>query len=128
MINRPVLGITMGDPAGIGPEITIKALSKLDIYNRCRPIIIGDAEVMNKAITLLKMRGIKIHPIKYIKDAKFEYGVIDVYDLVNIDINQLEYGKVSAMAGNAAFEYVSEVIKLALSKHIDATVTNPLNK
>lgn len=128
MINKPILGITMGDPAGIGPEIAVKALNNKDIYTKCKPIIIGDAGIMQKAVSLVNLTNMQIYPIKDIKDAKSEYGFIDVYELANVDINQLKYGELSAMAGNAAFEYVKEVINLALNKKIDATVTNPLNK
>lgn len=128
MKEKSILGITMGDPAGIGPEITVKALAKPEIYSACRPLVVGDAAVMMKAVSILKMPEIKIHPVKNIENAKFEYGTIDVYDLANVNLNQLEYGKVSAMAGNAAFEYIREVIQLALDKKVDATITNPLNK
>lgn len=128
MKTKPILGITMGDPAGIGPEITIKALSKPEIYEACHPVVVGDAAVMLKAVSILNMPDINIHPIKDIEEAKFEYKTIDVYDLANVNLRELEYGKVSAMAGNAAFQYIKEVIKLALDKKVDATITNPINK
>lgn len=128
MRKRPILGITLGDPAGIGPEITVKALSKRAIYKACRPIVVGDAAVIEKATSIVNMPWIMVHPVKAIEYAKFEYGTIDVYDLANVDINQLEYGKVSVMAGDAAFEYVRNVIQLALEKQVDGTITNPLNK
>ncbi|MGB4660402.1 MAG: 4-hydroxythreonine-4-phosphate dehydrogenase PdxA [Mobilitalea sp.] len=118
----------MGDPASIGPEISVKALSNKEIYEQCRPIIIGDAAVMVKAAEIVGMQNIKINAVKSVSDAKFEYGTIDVYDMGLIDIDKLEYGKVSVTAGEASFQYVTKVIQLALDGEVDATVTNALNK
>ncbi len=129
MVQKPVLGITMGDPAGIGPELSVKALAQKEIYEKCRPVIIGDANCMELAVKITGNEGkIQIHPIKAVREAKFEHGVIDVLDLELIDIKKHEFGKVSAMCGNAAFQYVKKVIELAMAGEVDATVTNALNK
>jgi len=125
--KKPIIGITMGDPAGIGPEIAAKTLLKKDIYNTCRPIIIGDAKTMKLAVRLLNI-DLAVRSLSNITHAQFEHGTIDVFDLQNVDLNQLEPGKISAMAGNAAFEAVKKVIELALANKIDATVTGPINK
>lgn len=127
-MNKPILGITMGDPASIGPEISVKALSNKDIYEKCRPIIIGDAKVMERAAEIVGLQHIKINAVKAVSDAKFEYGTIDVYDMSLVEMDMLEYGKVSKLAGEAAFQYVKKVIQLAIDGEIDATVTNALNK
>lgn len=124
----PIIGITMGDPSSIGPEISLKALSNSDIYEKCRPIIIGDSSVLEKAKNYVNLKNLEINSIKKISEAKFKLGVIDVYDLKLVDINNLKLGKVDKMSGNAAFEYVKKVIELAKNKEIDATVTNALNK
>lgn len=123
----PIVSISMGDPAGIGPEITVMALSEPSVYQRCRPMVVGDAGVMAKAVELLHA-GLKINAIHEVKAARFEYGTIDVYDLANVDIEKLEYGVVSAMCGHAAFEAVRTNIELALRHEVDATVTAPINK
>jgi len=123
----PKIGITMGDPAGIGPEICIKALSQQAVYDRCNPMVVGDAEVMKNAVVLLKS-NLKINAIQTVSAAKFEYGTVDVFDLKNVVAAELQPGVVSAMAGNAAFEAVKKVIDLALAEEIDATVTAPINK
>lgn len=117
----------MGDPAGIGPEICIKALSLPDVYNRCNPLVVGDAAVMQHTVKALNST-LKINAIQSVKDAKFEFGTIDVFDLKNVVAEELLSGIVSAMAGNAAFEAVRKVIDLALAEEIDATVTAPINK
>lgn len=128
MKDRRVIGITMGDPASIGPEITVKALARKDVYDKCRPIVIGDASVMEAAVKIVGQENIKIHPVQKIEDACFQHGVIDVYDMNLVDVEKLEYGKVSEMAGEAAFQYVKKVIELALDGQVDGTVTNALNK
>ena len=128
-MKRPIIGITMGDPAGNGAEISVKALAEKSVYERCCPLIIGDARCMEKAVKATGMEGqIRIHPVKQIEDAQFQYGLIDVYDMENVDMENHIYGQVSAMCGEAAFQYVLKVIELAMNGEIDATVTNAINK
>jgi len=125
--KKPIIGITMGDPASIGPEIAIKALLTKRLFDICSPVIIGDAAVFNDIVKRLDMQA-TINPIKSIKDAAFIYGEPDVYDLQNVDMSRLRFGEISAMAGNASFEAVKKVIDLALAGEVDATVTGPINK
>lgn len=127
MSEKPIIGITMGDPASIGPEIAIKALLNEKIYAICRPLLVGDAGVFSHIIQKLNLPA-EIHAIDTVQQAEFKQGVIDVLDLHNVDIDKLEFGVVSPMAGNAAFESVTKVIELALAGDIEATVTGPLNK
>jgi len=129
MEKRPIIGITMGDPAGNGAELTVKTLSDPMIYEDCRPIVIGDASCMRKAVRLVNMENeICIHAVKNISEASFLPGTIDVYDMALVDIDRHIYGKLSKMCGEAAFQYVIKVIELALKGEIDATVTNAINK
>ena len=125
--QKPIIGISMGDPAGIGPEICVKALSEAHVYDRCNPLVVGDAAVMAQAVQAFNPT-LKINAIKTVAEAQFQLGIIDVYDLGNVDLAALQPGEVSAMAGNAAFEAVHKVIDLALAEEIDATVTAPINK
>lgn len=122
------IGITLGDPAGIGPEISIKAFTKKDLYERCQPLLVGDACVVEKYLQAHPELNLKLNVVEEPDQGKYVYGTIDLIDLKAVDIDQLAIGEVSAMAGNAAFQYVKKVIELALDKKIDATVTNPLNK
>jgi 4-hydroxythreonine-4-phosphate dehydrogenase len=117
----------MGDPAGIGPEIIIKSLSNKKIYEYSKPLVFADAQVMQAALNICNC-PVKINSVSEIKDATFRYGLIDVLDLKNVDLEKLEYGKVSAASGNAAFESIRKVIEMALNGDIDATVTAPINK
>lgn len=123
----PILGITMGDPSGIGPEIAAKALSRKNIYEICRPFVVGDANVMKRAVEITGA-GLCVNAISGVGQAKFKQGIMDVFDLKNVDIDKLVYGKVSAMAGKAAFESIKTVIELAMDRKIDATITGPINK
>lgn len=127
-MDRPIVGITMGDPASIGPEISLKVFQNEKLYQKCRPLLVGDSNVLEKVMEKLPDRRIKLNQITDIKDAKFEYGTMDIYDMHEVDIKRLEFGKVSKMAGNAAFQYVKKVIELANNHEVDATVTNALNK
>lgn len=128
-MKKPIIGITMGDPASIGPEITLKALiDHPEIYDRCSPIVVGDASVLAAARKYVGMENVEINAVQSVAEAKFQKGIIDVYDMKMVDIDKLELGKVSVMAGNAAFEYVKKVIELAMAGEIDGTVTNALNK
>jgi 4-phospho-D-threonate 3-dehydrogenase / 4-phospho-D-erythronate 3-dehydrogenase len=116
----------MGDPSGIGPEIVVKALSKASLYKHCNPLIIGNARIIDKAVALCNL-PLKVNPVKKVSDSRFQYGILDVLDIVNF-IGEPEYGKVTAASGSAAFESVVKVIQLALNDEIDATVTAPINK
>lgn len=124
---RPILGITMGDPAGIGPEITIRSLSLRETYSLCRPIVIGDAKVLVQEKNAYNLEP-KIHAVHGVADAGFEYGTIDVLDLDNVPLGDLKMGEVQATAGKAAYDYIEKGVNLALSGEIDAIVTAPINK
>lgn len=127
MSERPIIAITMGDPASIGPEIAVKALLEQKIYDICRPVLAGDAKVFQQIIDLLKLKA-TVNTIQNVKEAKFTRGTIDIIDLANVDIDRLAFGEISAMAGNASFEAIKKVIELALANEVDATVTGPINK
>lgn len=128
MVNKPIVGITMGDPAGNGPEITVQALMHRDVYERCRPLVVGDAKIIEKAAFIVGHSELNINRVTHVSEAKFEYGTIDVFHMDLIEIDKFEYGKVSEMCGMAAFLSVKKVIELAMKGEIDATCTNALNK
>lgn len=124
---RPLIGITLGDPAGIGPEITIKALADHPVNEKCRPLVIGDACVLENAARITG-RAVRINVVTKPSDGLYVPGCIDVIDLKAVEMEKLQIGKVSAMAGEAAFQYVKKVIGLAMAGEVDGTVTNALNK
>ena len=125
----PIVAITMGDPAGNGPEITVKALSDAGLYERCRPIVVGDAKMIEQAKGFVGMPGIQVNPVRAVPEARFEAGTIDVYQLDLIeDVSKFKIGEVSVEGGNAAFQSVKKTVELAMAGEVDATVTNALNK
>lgn len=123
---KPIIGITMGDAAGIGPEVIVKALGYKEIYENCKPVVIGDASILEKVLPIVQSK-LKIHTIQNPAEAKYEYGLIDVIDLHLLPAD-LPFGEVNAAAGDAAFQYLARAIELAKDKHIDAICTAPLNK
>ena len=135
MTKRPIIGVTMGDPCGNGPEITIKALSDPELYRKCRPIDIGDAACMQYAletaerIGVVKKGTLAVHLVHSVDEALFTFGSIDVYDLgIVTDISDRKFGIACPLGGEAAFQYVKKVIELAMEGQVDATVTNALSK
>ena len=127
-MNRPILGITMGDPAGCGPEITVRALSDAAVYQRCRPLVIGDIKCIRDALRVTNHSELKLHQVDRPSQGLYEFGTIDVLHLELVDWDRFSYGKVDPMCGNAAFQCVKKVIELAMAGEVDATVTNALNK
>lgn len=129
MDNKPIVGITMGDPAGNGPEITVKALAHRELYEKCRPLVVGDARILEQATRFVSRPDIVIHRCNCVEEAKFSYGTIDVLHLDLIpDVMSFPLGVVSVEGGNAAFQCVRKVIELAMNGQVDATCTNALNK
>ncbi len=117
----------MGDPAGIGAEIAVKALNNADIYQRCKPVVIGSKVVMEDAINFIPS-NLGLNIINDIAEVKGEYGKVDLLDLDNIKLNDFKYGEVSALAGTASVEYIFKAIDLALEEKIAAVVTGPIHK
>lgn len=124
---RPVLAITMGDPAGIGPEVIVKALADSRIYDTCKPLVIGDAGIIENAIRICRL-PLSIQVNDDPLTGTYQPGSVDVYDMKNMPLEDLKPGMVTAEQGNAAFEYVTTAIELALAGKVDATVTAPINK
>lgn len=124
---KPIIGIPLGDPAGVGPEIVVKALNNKEIYEKCNPIVIGDKNTIEQAMKFCGI-SLNINVVKEPKDGKYEHGTLDLIDLNNVDINLLQIGKVQAMGGKAAFDYIKTVTNLALEKKVDAIATTPINK
>ena len=125
--TRPVLGISMGDPGGIGPEITAKALNEKKIYELARPLVVGDYRVMEDVLRFTDLK-LTLNPVRKVEDARGVHGSIDILDLKNMPLDRLKYKQVTAAQGRASFEYVAKLIDLAMQRKIDGTVTGPINK
>lgn len=126
--KRPILGFSIGDPAGIGPEITLKALDRKETRETCIPLVYADRVVLEDALKVTGKNFI-LHPVKDPKEIADGPGIIDYVDVgVLTQPGDYTYGEVSAKAGNAAFAYVIKAIEDALAGKIDAVVTCPINK
>lgn len=126
-MNSKTIAVTMGDPAGIGPEIVVKALTKKEIYEVAQPIVIGNSGVLKQAIDQANL-DVQLREINDVEDAQFTHGTIDVISLNNIDAEKVEMGKVDADCGRAAYEYIKYAVELAQDKKVAAVATAPINK
>ena len=140
--KRPIIGISMGDPFGNGPEISVKALNDRNVYERCRPLVIGDRSCMEYALKVAeKVNGIKLklNIVEDPSDGIYEYGTIDILDMGLVKEsdfpNSLDLEKPEAfglgpteIGGEASFQYVVRLIQLAMENKVDATVTNAFSK
>ena len=125
--KRPIIAITMGDPAGIGPEIIIKALSDPDFYDRSRPVVIGIPKYLNQAKEVINSK-LKITNISDIGEARFEFGSIDVLKLEDDQYNGILPGQLNEKAGKASIEAIKKAVDLILNGFAHATVSAPANK
>ena len=125
--ERPIIGVTMGDPAGIGPEISLKALMNPRIYELCRPIIIGDYKLLEDLRAKLSFKA-SLRRISSPEEASGRPGTIDIIDLNNVDQSTFRFGVATAEGGRASAEYLRKAVDLALQGKIDAIATCPINK
>ena len=110
-MEKPIIAVTMGDPAGIGPEIVAKSIADKATFDVARCIVIGDKKVMEKAIEIVGA-DLKVNVVDSPADGDYSYGVLNMIDLDNIDMSRFEYGKINAMCGQAAFDYIKKSIEI----------------
>jgi 4-phospho-D-threonate 3-dehydrogenase / 4-phospho-D-erythronate 3-dehydrogenase len=125
--ERPIIAITMGDAAGIGPEVVAKALLSEEIYSFCSPLVIGERTAMQKAILLIKGH-LEINAVKSPDEVTGHFGYIDLLDLHNLDPEEVFTGRICPACGKAAVEFIIKAAQLALHHQVDALVTAPINK
>ncbi len=125
--GAPVLAVTMGDPAGIGPEITVKALLDPEVRRLCRPVVVGDVAILEQALRFCR-RTACLNPIRNVAEARFAALSIDVIDLGIATPDRLCIGEVQALGGEAAAAYIRKAIQIALAGEVGAVVTAPINK
>ena len=125
--NRPILGISVGDPGGIGPEITAKALNLKEIYDISRPLVVADYRVMQATLKFSDV-NLTFNTVQNVRDARFVHGTMDILDMANMPLERLRHKEITSAQGKASFEYVARVIELALNAEIHGTVTGPISK
>lgn len=125
-MTLPRIAITMGDAAGVGPEIIMKALGHREIYDRARPVVIGDAERLRRAGRITGS-ALRVRPVTDAAGAGETFGTVDCIDLRLIPLD-LPFGRLSAVAGDAAFQYIRAATDLAVAGAVEAICTAPINK
>jgi 4-phospho-D-threonate 3-dehydrogenase / 4-phospho-D-erythronate 3-dehydrogenase len=125
-MSRPIIAITMGDAAGVGPEVVVKALARPEAYETYRPFVIGDAGRLAKAAAITGA-PVQLRRVDGPREAAYEPGTIDCVDLGLIP-EGLPFGELSPIAGDAAFRYIERAVELAVAGEVDAICTAPLNK
>lgn len=126
-MKKPLIAVPIGDPAGVGPEITAMSAVSPQVIDTADLIVVGDKAIMENAI---KITGadLKIRTVSGPADADFGKGVLNLIDLANVDMSKFAFGKVSGMCGKAAYEYIAKSIQLANDSLVDAVATTPINK
>lgn len=124
---RPFLGLTIGDPAGIGPEIVAKAVTQEEVRAACRPLIVGEAGIMRRAVKLCHL-DLLVRSIASPTEFTGDPDCVEVLDLKNIDTASCPSGVLAPHCGRAAVEYLNKAIDLAIARELDGVVTGPLNK
>ena len=126
--SRPVLAITLGDPAGIGPEIILKALAHRDLFDRCRPLVIGDPRLLARAAPWVGQPVPAFEHVSSPRDGRYEAGTVPILEAGLVDPDDVPVGVESAAGGRAAVEAVFTACDLTMAGETDAVVTAPLNK
>jgi 4-hydroxythreonine-4-phosphate dehydrogenase len=125
-MDQPIIAITMGDAAGVGPEIIMKMLAHQDVYQRSRPLVIGDAERLRQAGAIVGS-SLTVRTVANPQEAAFQPGSVDCIDLGLIP-GDLPWGRLSPLAGDAAFRYIEKAVALAMAGEAQAICTAPISK
>lgn len=128
MDERPIIGITMGDPVGIGPEIVLKALANKSLYSVCRPLVLGDRQALVRAMAGAPDTQLALRSIDSPEKGRYEAGAVDLAELSHLQPDQLQPGRPSPQTGRAMMQYVTTAIDWAMEARVDALATGPINK
>ena len=126
-IFKPVTAITMGDPAGIGPEIVVGTMLDEGIHECCKPFVIGSIAILDRAAKVLG-KELKYNKIEDPSEAKYEFGTVDVLETGDYDTDSIKWGEVQALAGQMAIDWIMKSIELGMAKKVDAVSTAPIHK
>ena len=126
-VTLPRIGITMGDPTGVGPEIIVKVLSDKSTLRFCRPIVVGDTHALQRAIQLLNST-LKVHEMKKIGEEEYCHGTLNLLNLSQLEEGEMRYGNPTPPCGKAVATYIEETVRLVLAGELDALTTAPISK
>jgi 4-hydroxythreonine-4-phosphate dehydrogenase len=125
-MSGPRIAITMGDAAGVGPEVIMKALAHAEVYALCRPLVVGDARRLARAGGIVGSR-LAVRAIRVPDEAGFEPGTVDCIDLALVP-EDAPFGALSTACGEAAYRFIERAVALAVAGEVDALCTAPINK
>ena len=126
-LQKPVIAITMGDPCGIGPEVISKALAHKEVYDACRPVVIGNSWCMEQAVELTG-RTLRVREVESPSAAGLSPEQVDVVDIHNLNLEDVTVGEISPACGKAAMEWVTRAAELAIAGQVNSLATAPINK
>ncbi len=124
METKPIIGITMGDPSGVGPEIIIKLFMESDLFNCCTPVVLGDPAVL----AAYADNSVYINKINDIKDVTYQKGALNILPISQLDKQDYIPGKPTLAGGVAMVKYILTAVDLCKNGELSAMVTCPLNK
>jgi 4-hydroxythreonine-4-phosphate dehydrogenase len=125
--DRPVIGITMGDPLGIGPEILVKALHSHELHNVCVPVVLGDPDVMQTALFRFSI-PLTLHRIDHPAQGKKEPGFLNLMAVSALKLDMSALPSMTPAIGQAMADYIHTAVDMAMAGQIDAMVTGPITK
>lgn len=124
---KPVTAITMGDPAGIGPEIVVGTMLDEEIHECCRPFVIGSIAILDRAAKILG-KELRYNRIEDPSEALFQYGTVDVLETGDYDTDSVRWGEVQELAGRMSVDWIMKSIELGMDNKVDAVSTAPIHK
>jgi len=126
-VKRSIIGIPLGDIAGVGPEIVVKALANPAVYQAVQPLVIGEASALRRVLRITGL-DLTLRTVTDPAQGRYQAGVIDLVDLANVDAERVAFGQIQAAAGRAAYEFIERAVALCQAGQVDALATTPINK
>jgi len=126
-MKKPLIAVPIGDPAGVGPEIIVKAVADENVFAAANTIVVGDLKVIESVI---KMTGVnlEVNVVEGPEEGRYEPNILNLIDLDNVDMDAFQYSEINGMCGKAAYAYIAKTIELANAKRVQAVSTPPINK
>lgn len=126
-MELPVIGITMGDPAGVGPEIIVKALSDDKLFQICRPVVLGDRGIIVRTAAILGL-NMRVNVPRDLRTESYQPGTINIFNLSDLNLNTVIPGRQDERFGKAVVDYIKAGARMALAGEIEAVTTAPISK
>ena len=124
---KPIIAVPVGDAAGIGPEIVVKAIADERVFDAAMCVVVGDRKIIERALNVTGVK-LNVNCIENVEEGIYDRSTLNLIDLNNIDMSSFEIGKIQGMCGKAAFEYIERSVSLAMNGKADAVATAPINK